>query len=109
MELIRCFIYALKNYVVFNGRASRKEYWSYILVFYILFIIAAVIDSLIGIYVFGPFLSIVFLLPTIAVSIRRMHDVNKSGWFVLIPIYNFILTLIPGDKQENKYGNRFTI
>lgn len=109
MELIRCFIYALKKYAVFNGRASRKEYWSYILVFYILFIIATVIDFIIGIYVFGPFLAFVFLLPTIAVSVRRMHDVNKSGWFVLIPVYNLILTLIPGDIRENKFGNVTTI
>lgn len=109
MELIRCFIYTLKKYAVFNGRASRKEYWSYILVFYILFIIATVIDFIIGIYVFGPFLAFVFLLPTIAVSVRRMHDVNKFGWFVLIPVYNLILTLIPGDIRENKFGNVTTI
>lgn len=107
MKIIKYFIYGIKKYITFNGRASRKEYWSYILVFYILFIIAIGIDNFVNTNIFGPLLTIVFLLPTIAVSVRRMHDVNKPGWFVLIPIYNLILTLTPGDLQENKYGNEF--
>tara|TARA_B110000459_G_scaffold179685_1_gene205868 strand:- start:986 stop:1153 length:168 start_codon:yes stop_codon:yes gene_type:complete len=44
------------------------------------------------------------LIPGIAVAVRRMHDVGKSGWFILIPIYNIILAFTDGDSGDNKYG-----
>ena len=44
------------------------------------------------------------LIPGIAVAVRRMHDVGKSGWFALIPIYNIILALSEGDQGDNAYG-----
>ena len=44
------------------------------------------------------------LIPFIAVSVRRMHDVNKSGWFLLIPIYSLIIAITDGTKGDNKYG-----
>lgn len=43
-------------------------------------------------------------MPSIAVGVRRMHDVGKSGWFVLIPIYNFILACTDGERGPNQYG-----
>jgi uncharacterized membrane protein YhaH (DUF805 family) len=46
----------------------------------------------------------VLLIPSIAVAVRRMHDVGKSGWFVLIPIYGLILACTQGVKGENEYG-----
>ncbi len=48
--------------------------------------------------------SLAVLVPSIAVGVRRMHDVGKSGWFLLIPIYNLILTVTEGEKGENEYG-----
>ena len=48
--------------------------------------------------------SLVALLPGIAVAVRRMHDVGKSGWFVLIPIYNLVLALTKGDEETNEFG-----
>jgi uncharacterized membrane protein YhaH (DUF805 family) len=45
------------------------------------------------------------LVPAIAVGVRRMHDVNKSGWFILIPIYNLILYCTAGTEGPNKYGS----
>ena len=45
------------------------------------------------------------IIPSIAVGIRRMHDVGKSGWFLLIPIYNFILAVSDGEVGENQYGS----
>ncbi len=99
----------LKKYAVFSGRASRKEYWMFslfnIIIMFVLGLILAVIgityekaDLLVNIY------SLAVALPSIAVTIRRMHDVNKSGWFMLIPFYNFILTVTDGTKGDNKYG-----
>lgn len=48
--------------------------------------------------------SLAVLLPNIAVAIRRMHDVGKSGWYCLIPIYNIILAATDGEKGSNQYG-----
>lgn len=45
-----------------------------------------------------------FLVPNIAVGVRRMHDVGKSGWFILIPIYNLVLAVTEGQKGDNQYG-----
>lgn len=109
MNLINCFIRVFKNYATFHGRSSRKEYWSYIFIFYILFIVAVMIDFIADIYILGPLLAVIFLFPTISVSIRRIHDVGKSGWFILVPIYNFILTLIAGDECSNEYGDKPSI
>lgn len=103
-----------EHYADFNGRARRKEYWMYILVYgiiytvlYILGIVLAFISSTIASIVLGllGLFSLAVLVPTIAVAVRRMHDVGKSGWFILIPIYSLILLLTEGDKGENEYGS----
>ena len=49
--------------------------------------------------------SLAVLIPSIAVGVRRMHDLGKSGWFLLIPIYNLILACTPGVTGDNEYGN----
>ena len=96
------------NYANFNGRARRKEYWMFYLFFMLLYIVAIIIDVVLALTIgFGFFTWIVYfglLVPFIAVTVRRMHDTGKSGWFMLIPVYNFILTLIDGDAGENEYG-----
>lgn len=64
------------------------------------------IDGMVGLMDFGisTVYSLAVLVPSIAVAVRRMHDVNKSGWFILIPIYNLILAVTEGDKGSNQYG-----
>lgn len=100
----------LENYANFNGRARRAEYWWYALGNFILAVVAIILDSLIGIALMGPyglFYTILLLgtiVPTIAVGVRRMHDVGKSGWFIIIPIYNLILACTEGDKGPNEFG-----
>ena len=54
--------------------------------------------------ILGTVASLAFLIPSIAVGVRRMHDVGKSGWFLLIPIYNLILACTPGESGTNEYG-----
>ena len=95
------------NYANFKGRASRQEYWMFVL-FNFIFLIAL---SFIEVFFFGLYSSILsdlyvlaLLVPSIAVGIRRMHDTGKSGWFLLIPIYNFILAVTQGESNSNKYG-----
>tara|TARA_B110000881_G_scaffold58076_1_gene49726 strand:+ start:156 stop:335 length:180 start_codon:yes stop_codon:yes gene_type:complete len=48
--------------------------------------------------------TLAIIIPSIAVGVRRMHDVGKSGWFILIPVYSFILAVSKGDEVENEYG-----
>ena len=101
------YLKVLKQYADFKGRARRKEYWMF-------FLFNAIISyglSLIAIGLEMPSLSIVsslyslaVLVPSIAVGVRRMHDVGKSGWFLLIPIYNFILAVTDSEPGTNKWG-----
>ena len=63
------------------------------------------IDGFLGLGYLSSIYSLIVFIPSIAVMIRRVHDVGKSGWFCLIPIYNLILALTPGDEGENKYGS----
>ena len=94
----------LENYANFNGRARRAEFWWFLLGSVIISIVLQIIDRVIGIAIFGTIYSLAVLIPSIAVAIRRMHDVGKSGWFILIPIYNLILAFTEGDKGPNEYG-----
>lgn len=92
------------KYADFNGRATRSEYWWWML-FTILAAIAAVIinEMLYGLVVLGTF------LPTIAVTTRRLHDTDRSGWFqllALIPLVGAIILII-WYAQEGKEENRF--
>ena len=94
----------LENYANFNGRARRAEYWWFTLANIIVSVVFQVIDSVIGMAILGTIYGLAVLVPGIAVAIRRMHDVGKSGWFILIPIYNLILACTEGDKGPNEYG-----
>ena len=75
----------------FSGVSSRSQYWYFILGTTIASVIAQLAFGDLG----GNLVSLITLIPTIAVAIRRMHDVGKSGWFILIPIYNLVLVLSP--------------
>lgn len=98
------YISVLQNYATFSGRARRKEYWMFFLFNMIFSFIFGFICGLIGVPELANLYTLVVLLPSIAVAVRRMHDVGKSGWFILIPIYNFVLAVTEGDKGDNEYG-----
>ena len=104
------FIKVLKNYAVFTGRARRSEYWYFVLFYMIIAFVVGFIDGLLGTVtstgqgIMGLLLTLAFFIPSIAVGVRRMHDVGKSGWFLLIPIYNLILACTEGVSGSNEYG-----
>nr|MBM3931759.1 DUF805 domain-containing protein [Sphingomonadales bacterium] len=98
------YIKVLQNYATFSGRARRKEYWMFFLFNVIVAFAFGFVCGLIGIPEIANLYTFAVLLPSIAVGVRRMHDVGKSGWFLLIPIYNFILAVTEGEKGENQYG-----
>lgn len=98
------YLTVLKRYAVFEGRARRTEYWYFFLFNLIISLVLAVADRAIGMQVLRPVYALAVLLPSIGVGIRRMHDVGKSGWFILVPIYNLVLACTDGVAGENEYG-----
>ncbi|MFT5932508.1 DUF805 domain-containing protein [Hyphomonas sp.] len=98
----------MKRYADFEGRASRREFWHYVS---IALLIAVGFNILSMIPYLGPIFSLVSLLvglalvlPGIAISIRRMHDIDQSALMVLIPIYNIYLACQPGTTRTNRFG-----
>jgi|SRR5699024_9567157 len=113
------FFYSLRRYNDFQGRSRRKEYWSFILYLLLLSIGASFVDSIFGFSpmngsFYGPVTSLLFLfmfIPSLAVSVRRLHDIGKSGWWLLVgflPVIGTIWLLIffirEGMEVENEYG-----
>ena len=107
------FLHVLRNYAVFSGRARRKEYWMFAL-FNILFSIAATIADYTlfgsGTGAISILYSLALLIPSLAVGVRRLHDVGKSGWFTLIlfvplvgAVWLLVLYCTEGTDGSNEY------
>ena len=103
------------NYVGFSGRASRSEYWFWVLFTMIISIVTGIMDGFIfgsglGTGLISTLTSVVFFLPGLAVWVRRLHDVGKSGWWILssiliLPVLLLLYWLIiEGDSNPNEYG-----
>ena len=117
---MKYFILGLKNWNKFKGRANRSEFWYFTLFYFIFLTITYFIDvSFLGwdpmdptsIVVLSTAYYLVTLIPSFSVTIRRLHDINKSGWnllWMLIPIlgavYIIILNILKGTDGDNKYG-----
>jgi len=110
---MKWYIEVMKKYAVFSGRARRKEYWMFFLcnmlisialsavtitAGYLLGVGEMISDAANGIY----FLAV--LIPSIAVGVRRMHDIGRSGWWILCPIVNLIFLFINSQPGRNEYG-----
>ncbi len=113
------YLEVLKKYAVFSGRARRKEYWYFSLFNLLITIVLAVIDGMTGtliaeanIGLLGGIYALAILIPFLAVSVRRLHDTDRSGWWlliVLIPLIGSIVFIVfcAQDSQpgENQYGS----
>ena len=73
----------LRKYVVFSGRATRAEYWWFYLATLLASMVASVLDAVVGLGVFSVAVSLAVLLPSLAVTVRRLHDSDLSGWWLL--------------------------
>jgi len=98
-------------YLNASGRASRSEYWWFYLLFVIVtqvssmvFTVIAVAADIMALGMLSMIVSIALGIPVICAGIRRMHDHDKSGWFILIPFYNLYLMIIEGQPTDNQYG-----
>ncbi len=110
------YLAVLQKYAVFSGRASRNEYWWFFLFNVIIAAGLSVVDyGLFGTDEGQSILSSIYglavLIPSIAVAVRRLHDTNRSGWWLfigLVPIVGWIVLLIfyiqPSNEGDNKYG-----
>ena len=100
----------LTQYAVFSGRSRRSEYWYYALAYMIAYVVLMLIDNVLGTGFLALLLSLALLVPTLAVAIRRLHDTNRSGWWVLIsliPLVGLILIVFlatDGTPGPNTYG-----
>lgn len=92
------------NYANFKGRARRKEYWMFFLINVIISFVLGFVGGMLDFVYLSSIYSLAVLVPSIAVAVRRMHDVGKSGWFMLIPIYNLYLAVQDSVPGSNEYG-----
>ena len=104
------YIKVIKNCTVFEGRASRQEYWMFflfnVIISFCIGFVAGFLQAmtktnqsvLVDIYTLG------MLLPSISVAIRRMHDTGRSGWWCIVPIVSLVYSIEDGHPGENKYG-----
>ena len=94
---MKWFLTALKKYAVFNGRAQRSEYWFFVLFYTLIAIVLAIADGVTGTFsrftgfgLLSGIFSLAMLIPSLAVSVRRLHDTDRSGWWLLIGLVPFI-------------------
>jgi uncharacterized membrane protein YhaH (DUF805 family) len=99
------------HYAKFDGRASRPAFWWWVLFVFLVGIAANIIDLAIGAPVLTALVGLALLLPNLSVSIRRLHDTDRTGWWILIyliPLIGLIVLLVfylqHGDREENRFG-----
>lgn len=111
------FVKAFKKYVDFSGRARRREYWFFILFYLLISFGLGILDSIMGTFsqeasmgFLGTLFALASFLPSLAVAVRRLHDINRSGWWMLIalvPLVGAIVLLVffcQDSKESNGFG-----
>ena len=105
------YIQVIKNYTNFSGRARRKEYWIYSVISAVIIFILSMIDAVMGVALFTTLYSLFILIPELSLSFRRLHDIDKSAWWlliVLVPVVGaivlFVFSVMPGTVGANRYG-----
>ncbi len=107
------YLEVLRQYAVFEGRSRRTEYWSFMLFHLIILIVLRITDGLAGTSgMVSMFYMLAVLVPAVAVSVRRLHDTNRSGWWLLATFFPFIGVIVlllfmvqDSDPKSNQYGS----
>ncbi|MFQ1877722.1 DUF805 domain-containing protein [Aeromonas veronii] len=108
------YISVLKQYAVFSGRARRTEYWMFVLCNVIVMLLLGMVDKLIGgdNELISSIYSLAVLLPSLAVAARRLHDTDRSAWWLLLGLIPIIGTLVliyfmvcNGQQGPNRFGD----
>ncbi|ACL02503.1 MULTISPECIES: DUF805 domain-containing protein [Desulfatibacillum] len=106
------YVGVLKNYFGFSGRAHRQEYWMFVLFNFLIMVGLGIIENILGLPgVVSGLYSLAVFIPSLAVGFRRIHDIGKSAWWLLIglvPVIGIIVLIIffvlPSQPQSNQYG-----
>ena len=99
------FINTLKNdYINYQGRANRPMYWYFVLFNFIVSIVISIIAGITGLHILSSLYSLAFFCPCVCLGIRRMHDLGKTGWWLLAPLYNIYLLCLKGEDKDNAHG-----
>ena len=112
------YLEVLKKYAVFSGRARRAEYWYFVLFNLIIVIVLSLIDTFLGTFnvmrgvgLLSGIYGLAVLIPSLAVTVRRLHDIDRTGWWILINLVPLIGTIVllvfaltPGTPGSNRYG-----
>jgi len=111
------YMAVIRKYADFSGRARRKEYWMFALINFLISIVISIVGAIIGdsnglisVSLSGIYALFIFI-PSLAVTVRRLHDTNKSGWWILISLIPFlgaiillIFMIMDSDANDNAYG-----
>ena len=113
------FVNAIKKYADFNGRTSKKEFWNFVLIYTVIYLILEFLSGVSALDGNGFFLLNIIsglfflftLLPGLSISVRRLHDTNRSGWWMWLcllpligPIVLMVFFALSGTEGENRYG-----
>ncbi|MBB3131461.1 uncharacterized membrane protein YhaH (DUF805 family) [Paenibacillus rhizosphaerae] len=108
------YLQALKNYTGFQGRASKKEYWMFMLYEGLIYLMLSVVEEIAGLsYILSGIYFAVTFLPALAVACRRLHDTGRSGWWnliVLVPVVGIIIFIVQtcqaSQETDNPFGSK---
>lgn len=106
------FLDPIKNqYADFTGRTSRQAFWMYVLIYFLLYVAVSLVAQLIGTFALIVLFSLALLVPSVAITTRRLHDTDMSGWWQLlglIPAVGWIIVIVlvarPGTAGANQFG-----
>lgn len=112
------YLEALRKYAVFDGRARRMEYWMFVLINCLIVVVLSVVDTVVGLFSLGNSIGaltglywLVVLVPSVAVTVRRLHDTDRSGWWALLAllpvlgtIVLFVFCVLDGTPGPNRFG-----
>ena len=104
------FTDALKKYIDFTGRATRKQYWMFVLFYLIFYVVCVVVDAVLGTAIISLIYSLALLVPSISVAARRLHDTSRTGWsqlIVFVPLLGVIILIVflaQDSHPDNQFG-----
>ena len=111
------FMTALRKYAVFTGRSRRSEYWYFALFYFLILFALSIVDVFAGtmsveaeIGLFSGIFGLAMVVPSIAVGVRRLHDIGKSGWWILIgfiPLVGWIILLVWACRDSQPGANAY--
>jgi len=115
---MKWYLEPFKKYATFTGRSRRKEFWQFVLFVFLVQVVLGVLDRMTGTYsegaefgFLGGAFSLFVLIPSIAVTVRRLHDIGRTGWWILIYLLPFIgaivmlvFMVLDSQPETNQYG-----